>query len=61
MGGRRVEGGPAVSCAGTSFGVASRQIRWQNLRGDVEPFLAKPLEARPRKASREYRECPYQN
>jgi hypothetical protein len=61
MGGRRVEGGPAVSRAGISFRVASRQIRWRNLWGDVEPFLAKPLEARPRKSSRQLDGCPYQN
>ena len=61
MGGRRLEGLPAVSRAGTSSGVAGWQIRQHNLLSYVERFFAKRLEERPRKASRELIKCPYQN
>ena len=43
MGGRRVDGGPAVSCAGTSFRVAGREIRQRNLWSDVEPLLGEAI------------------
>ena len=59
MGGRRCEGGQAVGCACVSLRLGGRKIRHRKARGDAEPFMAKPLDPRPRKASREIKLDPY--
>jgi hypothetical protein len=51
----------ALTDVRTSLREACREIRMRNPRGDVEPLLAKSSDRPPRKSSREWSWCPYQN
>jgi hypothetical protein len=61
LGGRGKKGDRTVRRVRASLRVACRKIRMRKPRGDAEPFLAKSLDKPPRKSSREWCWCPYQN